>query len=131
MQHPHACSVGLVNGDYVFLILRAFEPFAKTWTFPGGKCKSGEKALACAVRELHEEIGLEIEDPVFVVQQNLGTDEKPFYLSVFAAEHKDFVAITNDEIAEYSWVHKDEVTKLKTTDGLDAVVMQCLSALHA
>jgi 8-oxo-dGTP diphosphatase len=30
------------------------------WEFPGGKCRAGEAALVCAVREVHEEVGLSV-----------------------------------------------------------------------
>jgi 8-oxo-dGTP pyrophosphatase MutT (NUDIX family) len=39
-------------------VLLVHRPRYRDWTFPKGKCESGESDEACALREVHEETGL-------------------------------------------------------------------------
>ena len=47
----------------VLLIERADEPFKGHWAFPGGFMNMDETTEACAIRELKEETGLELDNP--------------------------------------------------------------------
>jgi 8-oxo-dGTP diphosphatase len=48
-----------VHDGRVLLLLRRKQPNLGLWSPPGGKLEPGETPLDCAVRELHEETGLD------------------------------------------------------------------------
>src|SRR5664279_1793827 len=50
------------NGTALLLTLRAagLRAHRGQWALPGGRCDSGETAIDAALRELHEELGLEV-----------------------------------------------------------------------
>lgn len=52
----------LIRPDGHFLLARrpAGKPYASYWEFPGGKVESGEPIAKALVRELHEELGIDI-----------------------------------------------------------------------
>jgi 8-oxo-dGTP diphosphatase len=54
--------VALIDGDGRVLLARRPEgkPMAGLWEFPGGKLNSGETPEAALVRELKEELGIEV-----------------------------------------------------------------------
>ena len=56
-----ACA--LVDGEGAVLIAKRPEgrPLAGLWEFPGGKVEPGEEPEEALIRELHEELGIEIE----------------------------------------------------------------------
>lgn len=67
-KYPHPaltadCVVfGIDNHElFVLLVERGNEPFKGTWAFPGGFMNMDETAEECAIRELQEETGLQID----------------------------------------------------------------------
>lgn len=53
------------RGQHVLMQRRKGAHGAGTWSFPGGKLDKGEEPLHAAVRELHEETGLNYEPATF------------------------------------------------------------------
>ena len=80
-----------------------------TWGIPGGARDSHESTEEAALREAHEEIGM---DKHLVVPVDTFTDDHGVwkYQTVIAIAHPDLVAHEqNDESLEVQWVAFDEV----------------------
>jgi len=102
------------NGWEFVQVLRAREPLRGTWQPVLGHCEAGEGAVACVVRELREEIGLDVDDPsacegLFALEQ-----VRPFYLwridavvlgpRFVAVVRPSFEARLNEESVSSRWV---------------------------
>ena len=63
MRYEYAVNVFVFNSDYTSLLFvrRETPPFVGQYLPPGGHVEEGENPLEAAVREVHEETGLEIE----------------------------------------------------------------------
>jgi 8-oxo-dGTP diphosphatase len=59
---PKVAVIGLVTwGNNVLLIRRGIEPMKGRWALPGGYMDAGEMPADALMRELREEVGLEVE----------------------------------------------------------------------
>jgi 8-oxo-dGTP diphosphatase len=64
-RKPVEVAVGiLVRKDGAFLLTSrpTGKPYAGYWEFPGGKLEAGETVAQALARELHEELGIDIEN---------------------------------------------------------------------
>lgn len=60
---PAATLCHLVDGDETLLIHKKRGVGSGQWIGPGGKVDPGETVRECVVREVHEEVGIEVLDP--------------------------------------------------------------------
>ncbi|MBE6117878.1 MAG: (deoxy)nucleoside triphosphate pyrophosphohydrolase [Erysipelotrichaceae bacterium] len=60
MKRLHVAAAVIMDGDKVFAAQRVNGAFAGGWEFPGGKCEAGETPAQTLVRELQEEMSLDI-----------------------------------------------------------------------
>lgn len=84
-----------------------------TWGIPGGARDSHESIFEAALRESHEEIGIEIN---LVTQLEVFSDNHGNwrYDTLIAAAHPDLIAHEqNDESLEIQWVKFEEVAAKK------------------
>jgi len=63
MNFLTVASAALIDGDGRILIQErpAGKPFAGLWEFPGGKVEEGETPEVALIRELKEELGIDVE----------------------------------------------------------------------
>jgi len=91
-------------------------PHPLKWEFPGGKLKEGESPEACIVREIREELGVEVEIhqallPVIHHYESHSIKLLPFICHILEG------VISLSEHQDYSWVACDD---LKSVDWLEA-----------
>jgi 8-oxo-dGTP diphosphatase len=117
----NAASVALIDRDKVLLIQRARAPYFGMWTLPGGRLEPGEDAEACAMREIHEEVGLRCFALRPIRLMYLGGEGK-FVLQVFATEAFEGEIVVSDEVTDHRWVRLGDIGRMNTTDGLGDVL---------
>jgi ADP-ribose pyrophosphatase YjhB (NUDIX family) len=63
VEEQDGVGVVVLRGSKVLLGKRLAKHGYGTWSFPGGKPEPGEAPLVCALRELHEETGIDATNP--------------------------------------------------------------------
>lgn len=105
-----ATAVALFDSNSNILLLRRKDN--DKWTMPGGTLDYGESLTDCAVREVHEETGLQIRitgligtysDPHILIAYSDGEVRQEFTL-VYAAEIEAGELKIDDESKEFRWI---------------------------
>jgi len=130
--------VGLVWKENNELLLCKMKPnrgvFPGQWGFPGGGIEPGEPMLEALIRELREELGIEVRDikPAFfkdgLYEKLLPDGDKQAVYMIFLIFHcqaqNEFIEL-NEEFSEYCWVGESEVYDLdlnpETIDTLQKI----------
>lgn len=88
-----AVGVAIINKDKQVLIAKRKpdKPMPNKWEFPGGKLEEGESLEACGVREIKEELELDVVMEKYVGFEDLEYKNKHFRLHLYTA------SLTNEE----------------------------------
>lgn len=123
-------SAGLVFRDGKLLITQRYAAahLGGLWEFPGGKREGDESFEACLVRELHEELGIEIAVRELVETVEHEYPEKRLLLKFFRCEWlanepralgcPAFAWITREELSRYEFPSADAqlIERLRHSD---------------
>jgi 8-oxo-dGTP diphosphatase len=118
-----AAAVALFDAKDRILLLRRKDN--DKWTMPGGTMDFGESLEQCAVREVHEETGFEIQitgligiytDPNVLIAYGDGEVRQEFTL-VYAATIKSGVLEIDNESKEAVWMSIEHALELPLADS--------------
>ncbi len=92
----------LTDRDQVLLVLHTYGP--REWDLPGGGLKRAEPPVSAARREMHEELGVRIDDWVALGEVFASMHHRRGALHCFQAElHEPALRMDPGEIAAASW----------------------------
>lgn len=109
-------------GTALLLTLRAasLRAHSSQWALPGGRCDEGETPVTGALRELHEELGLELQpDAVLGILDDYPTRSGYLITPVVVwATDSATLSPNPDEVAS---VHRIELTEVARADAFDFI----------
>jgi 8-oxo-dGTP pyrophosphatase MutT (NUDIX family) len=127
---PAAVAIALVDaadssgGTALLLTLRAsgLRAHSSQWALPGGRCDAGETPVAASLRELHEELGLELKpDDVLGMLDDYPT--RSGYLITPVVTWAADSASLSPNPAEVRSVHRIALTDVEQPDAFDFVTI--------
>lgn len=123
-----AVSAAIIRDGRVLVTQRARGPGIGIWSMPGGVVEAGETLAEALIREIREETALTIEPVTLaghrevVVRDSDGRALRHFVILCFASRWIAGEPNLNEELSDARWLKLDELSGLKTTEGLAEIV---------
>ncbi len=117
-----ASAVAIINDNKILMLKRRDN---SKWTMPGGTLEMDENMVECAVREVKEELGLDITikdiigtytDPDIRVEYSDGEVRREFTIVYYGTSLNTEIVI-DDESSAYAWIDLDHVDNYPMADS--------------
>lgn len=117
-MRPFACDMILIEDGKILLVKRGREPFKDKWAIPGGRIDEGESAEQCAIREMKEETGLDIEIIKLTgVYSDPERDPRGIIAATYLVKRTGGELKAGDDAAEAGWFDMKNLPSLATDHG--------------
>ena len=104
------------------------KPMPNKWEFPGGKLEENETLQECGIREIQEELNLDIVIDEYLGYENLEYASKSFCLHIYTAyKIKEEQKLELNEHTDYAWVEFSELVNY----DFPAINLACLRNLES
>ncbi len=97
------------------------KPCAGQWEFPGGKLEKGETPEQALVRELKEELGVTVENPIPLTQISHDYAHAKVWLDVFLVNQFD-QQVMAVEGQQYAWQGMHEIVRMEILDPVRPIL---------
>lgn len=125
----HVVAGALFDGDRVLIAQRPEgKPMAGWWEFPGGKVHVGEPAYDALVRELHEELGVDVQAASELVKYSHQYPERTVHLELWHVTRWAGIPRSLDGQA-LKWVAVRELQTVGLLEG-DGPMIEALQRLE-
>jgi 8-oxo-dGTP diphosphatase len=132
-----AVSAAIIRDGRVLVTQRARGPGIGIWSMPGGVVEAGETLTEALIREIREETALTIEPVTLaghrevVVRDRVGRASRHFVILCFASRWIAGEPKLNEELSDARWLKLEELSALKTTEGLAEIVAAAFERIAA
>lgn len=126
MKTTVVASAFIHRSDTFLIARRSFDDdfLPGYWEMPGGKSDDGEDPRDAVVREIKEEVGIDV-DPLLPAAVRSYKNKNVFYVEIFFVcrikDEKQEVVLS-EEHSEYKWVTFEDVSKFETTEYVEGVL---------
>lgn len=111
----------ITDGDSVLVIDRQ-KPDWPGITFPGGHVEMGEAFVDAVIREVYEETGLTIQNPVLCGTKQFQEDEETRYVVLFYKANRFSGELRSSHEGEVFWVDRKDLPKYPLSLDMMAMV---------
>ena len=122
------CMCQISNGDNILVLDKVNNSYTGV-TFPGGHIETEESLTEAVIREVFEETGLTIKNPVMCGVYNWVNDDNSRYF-VFLYKASEFTGeLQSSAEGEVRWIHRNNFLKEPLAQGMEAV-FQIINSEH-
>ena len=121
MTKTVSCGGVVIYRGKILLLYKNYRNRYDGWVLPKGTVEEGENHQETATREVKEETGLLIEDPVLVGVKQFPIDGGRYIVFLFRATKFSGELISSDE-GHMEWFHRQDLPKVKTVGDFDPLL---------
>ncbi len=119
--HTQGVKVVIFHDNDVFLIKNSYGSYS--WTLPGGNIEKNETPESAAIREVKEEIGINLNEVHLIKKQFSDREYKKDTIFIFKSETNTIdYSIDKNEIKDAGWFHMHSLP-----DELSSITKEILS----
>jgi 8-oxo-dGTP diphosphatase len=114
MKTIHVTAAVIIENNKILCVRRnenKFDYISKKWEFPGGKVEENEKIEDTIIREIKEELSLDIKVNNFLIQVDHTYPDFRLIMDTFLCEIIGGKLTLNEHI-DFCWLRKDELNML-------------------
>jgi 8-oxo-dGTP diphosphatase len=112
-MRPFACDSILVENGRILLVKRGREPFKGEWAVPGGRIEDNETAEQCAIREMKEETGVDVDIIRLTgIYSDPKRDPRGIIVAAFLVKRVGGAVKAGDDADEAKWFDLSNLPKL-------------------
>lgn len=102
--------VVLVKDNRVLLVQQKKASAKGLWSYPGGRVEDGETVTEAVIREVREELGVELYNPVPFKVYQVTTSIGPLEINTFTGTIGDqVITLKDDELLAHSWFSLEDM----------------------
>jgi len=127
----------VVKDGKVLLVMRGKDPGYGQWSIPGGAIRVGEPMARAVVREIREEVGIQI-DPVGlvdtldrIVHDDRGRIRYHYILLDFLCLYRSGKLRPGSDAMEARWVKEADLAKYALPEETERIIRKGLNMAHA
>lgn len=126
-----AVAVIIDNARRVLITRRALSAsHGGYWEFPGGKVEAGELESQALIREIHEEVGLDIIDHQLIGEIKHQYAQKHVHLLIFMVTKFNGTASRLEGQMDLCWANLDELTNYQFPEANHQIIDMIHSVLQ-
>lgn len=127
-MNTQIADVVVIKDDRVLLVQQRKQSAYGLWSLPGGHAEQGETLEQAVIREVKEELSVDLLDPKFANTYTIVTKHGTLDLNTFSGELSGDIILKEDELIAYGWFSMPELQGMKSVLRADCILDQVSDA---